>query len=260
MKQGNMHSLAVDRIAEWIVSERFPVGTALPIEQKLCEELGVSRTIVREAVKTLAAKGMVEVAPKLGSRVLPETLWNLFDPQVLGWRLNFREAGAVAEDLTELRMLFEPAAARFAATRAGYSEKRAIRHAYERMAKAEGRSDAFSQADIEFHKLILGASHNSFMSRLAPLVEILIQTTLALYAEGGWDSEHIESASLPLHAALADAIAAGDAAGADRAARSIIETAQTDMHRALKRLAAETTPARVEAAGQPSTKGHSVED
>lgn len=237
MRQGNMHSFAVGRIAEWIVSERFPVGAALPIEQKLCEELGVSRTIVREAVKTLAAKGMVEVAPKLGSRVLPESLWNMFDPQVLGWRLSFRQAGAVAEDLTELRLLFEPAAARFAATRASYSEKREIRYAYERMAQAEGRSQAFSKADIEFHTLILRACHNTFLSRLASLVEILIQTTLDLYSEGGWDSEHIESASLPLHAALAEAIAAEDADGADAAARSIIETAQADMRRALQRLA-----------------------
>lgn len=237
MKQGNMHAFAVDRIAEWIVSERFPVGAALPIEQKLCEQLGVSRTIVREAVKTLAAKGMVEVAPKLGSRVLPESLWNMFDPQVLGWRLSFREAGVVAEDLTELRLLFEPAAARFAATRASYSEKRSIREAYQRMAAAEGRSQAFSRADIEFHTLILGACHNTFLSRLAPLVDILIQTTLDLYSEGGWDSKHIESASLPLHAALAEAISEGNAEAADAAARSIIETAQNDMREALQRLA-----------------------
>ncbi|WID95111.1 FadR/GntR family transcriptional regulator [Bosea vestrisii] len=236
-----MHSFAVDRIAEWIVSERFPVGAALPIEQKLCEELGVSRTIVREAVKTLAAKGMVEVAPKLGSRVLPENLWNMFDPQVLGWRLSFREAGVVAEDLTELRLLFEPAAARFTATRASYSEKRAIRHAYEQMAEAEGRSQAFSKADIAFHTLILDACHNSFLRRLAPLVEILIQTTLDLYAEGGWDSEHIESASLPLHAALAEAISEGNADAAERAACAIIKTAQDDMRRAVTRLATKGT-------------------
>lgn len=259
MKQGNMHSFAVDRIAEWIVKERFPIGAALPIEQKLCEELGVSRTIVREAVKTLAAKGMVEVAPKLGSRVLPESLWNMFDPQVLGWRLSFRQAGTIAEDLTELRLLFEPAAARFAATRASYSEKRAIRHAYERMAEAEGRSHAFSEADIEFHTLILGACHNTFLSRLAPLVEILIQTTLDLYSEGGWDSEHIESASLPLHAALAAAISESDAEAADTAARSIIETAQHDMRRALTRQSTANS-AGPDPARRQFTKGRSVED
>ncbi len=258
MKQRNMHSLTVDRIAEWIVSERFPAGTALPIEQKLCEELGVSRTIVREAVKTLAAKGMVEVAPKLGSRVQPESQWNMFDPQVLEWRLSFRHAGTVAEDLTELRLLFEPAAARFAATRASYSEKRAIRQAYERMVKAEGRSQAFSEADIELHALILGACHNTFLSRLAPLVEILIQTTLDLYAEGGWDSEHIESASLPLHGALTDAICDGNAEAADAAARSIIQTAQDDMRRALSR--ADMAPAATRPHIRQHKKGTSVED
>ena len=238
MKQGNMHAFAVDRIAEWIVSERFLAGAALPIEQKLCEELGVSRTIVREAVKTLAAKGMVEVAPKVGSRVLPEKLWNMFDPQVLAWRLNHREPNVVAEDLTELRLLFEPAAARFASTRANYSEKRAIRMAYERMAVAEGRSQSFYKADIEFHVLILEACHNTFLARLAPLVEILIQTTLDLYSEGGWDPKHIQSASLPLHGALAEAVVNGDEKAADAASRAIIETAQTDMRRALTKFRA----------------------
>lgn len=238
MKQGNMHSIAVDRIAEWIVSGRFAIGSALPIEQKLCEELGVSRTVVREAVKTLAAKGMVDIAPKIGSRILTENQWNMFDPQVLDWRLRFREAGVVAEDLTELRLLFEPAAARFAATRASYSEKRAIRNAYDRMAEAEGRPQDFARADVEFHALILAASHNTFLSRLAPLFEIVIQTTLDLYAEGGWDAGHIETASVPLHAALAAAIADGDADAADNAARKIIQTAQGDMRKALQGLAA----------------------
>jgi len=259
MKQGNMHSFAVDRIAGWIVSERFPIGTALPIEQKLCEELGVSRTIVREAVKTLAAKGMVEVAPKLGSRVQPENMWNMFDPQVLGWRLNFRDAGNVAEDLTELRLLFEPAAASFAATRASYTQKRAIRQSFERMVEAEGRSQDFSRADIEFHTLILGACHNTFLSRLAPLVEILIRTTLDLYTAGGWNPEHIESASLPLHAALTEAILDGRADAADAAARSIIQTAQSDMRRALA-----GRPNAIPAATAPDVhqrrKGPSVED
>lgn len=231
-----MHALAVGRIAEWIVRERFKVGAALPVEQSLCDELGVSRSIVREAVKTLAAKGMLEVAPKLGSRVLPETMWNMFDPQVLSWRLNFRQAGAVAEDLIELRMLFEPSAASFAATRANFDEKRAIRFAYERMAAAEGRPEEFSRADVEFHTLILTACHNSFLSRLAPLVEILIVTTLELYSEGGWDAHHIERASIPLHGDLADAIMRGDPQAADKASRSIIERANADMARALQGL------------------------
>jgi DNA-binding FadR family transcriptional regulator len=238
-----MHSLTVGRIAEWIVRERFKAGTALPVEQNLCDELGVSRSVVREAVKTLSAKGMVEVAPKLGSRVLPEAMWNMFDPQVLRWRLNFRQAGAVAEDLIELRVLFEPPAASFAATRANYDEKRAIRFAYERMVAAEGQPNEFSRADIEFHTLVLKAGHNSFLSRLAPLVEILITTTLDLYSEGGWDAEHIERASIPLHGALADAIVGGDAPGADNASRLIIERARSDMSSALHRMA-NVRPAR----------------
>jgi DNA-binding FadR family transcriptional regulator len=111
------------------------------------------------------------------------------------------------------------------------------------MVAAEGQPNEFSRADIEFHTLVLKAGHNSFLSRLAPLVEILITTTLDLYSEGGWDAEHIERASIPLHGALADAIVGGDAPGADNASRLIIERARSDMSSALHRMA-NVRPAR----------------
>lgn len=96
----------------------------------------------------------------------------------------------------------------------------------------------FSRADIDFHVLILEACRNTFLARFAPLVEILIQTTLDLYSEGGWYPKHIQGASLPLHGALTETIANGDEKAADAVSRSIIETAQIDMWRALTRFAA----------------------
>lgn len=255
MERGNTHSFAVDRIAEWIVTERFPAGAALPVEQKLCEELQVSRAVVREAIKTLAAKRMVDVAPKLGSRVLPESLWDIFDPQVLRWRLDHRQAGTIAEDLTELRLLVEPAAARFAAIGASYNEKRAIRSAYLRMVETEGKPQAFYEADIEFHRLILGACHNAFLARMAPLVAILIQTTLDRYSEGGWDQQYIETSSLPLHGSLAAAISEGRPDDADAAARSIISAARDDMRRTIRFLDTETSDETL-----PPLKGNSTDE
>ena len=86
---------AAARPCLWIAADRHAAGTVLPIEAELCQILGVSRTIVREAIKTLAAKGMVAVTPKLGSRVLDEDSWHMFDPRVLQWRRAFRNSGAV---------------------------------------------------------------------------------------------------------------------------------------------------------------------
>ena len=229
MSQKNLHASAVDKIAEWIVTDRYPAGTALPIETELCEALGVSRTVVREAVKTLSAKGMVVVAPKLGSRVLDESSWQMFDPQVLRWRLVFRDARNVAEDLVELRLLLEPAAAGLAALRATHSECREMRRALEAMQAAAGELENYGLADMRFHRLIFLACHNSFLTRLAPLIEMLVSTTVNLYAETGWNASHIRRAALPLHGKLMDAIDNGEPALAEAAAKAIIFRAHKDM-------------------------------
>jgi len=229
VNERNLHASAVDRIAEWIVTERHPAGSALPVEAELCAALGVSRTVVREAIKTLAAKGMVEVGRKLGTRVCDERAWQLFDPQVLGWRLGFRDAPNVAEDLVELRLLLEPAAAGLAAQRAGHSDRRELRRTYEAMIAAGGELSTYGEADVQFHRLIFRASHNVFLTRLAPLVEILISKTLRLYADTGWNADHIRRAALPLHGKLAEAIIDADAAGAEAAAKAIISRAYEDM-------------------------------
>lgn len=237
MSKKTLHESTVDQLAEWIVTDRYPAGTALPIEAELCAALGVSRTVVREAIKTLSAKGMVAVAPKLGSRVLDERSWHMFDPQVLQWRLAFRNARNVAEDLVELRLLLEPAAAGLAAQRATHSERREIRRAFETMEAAAGELDAYGLADVRFHKALLLACHNSFLTRLAPLIEILISTTLDLYADTGWNASHIRRAALPLHGKVMEAIAVGDSAAAEAAAKAIISRAYEDM-------ALPTAPAR----------------
>jgi GntR family transcriptional regulator, galactonate operon transcriptional repressor len=219
----------VDKLAEWIVSERFAAGGTLPVEARLCEELGVSRTTLREAIKTLAAKGMVEVSPKLGSRVLDESAWQIFDPQVLRWRLQFNSAHRVAEDLVELRMMLEPAAAALAAERADWTQRREIRDAYQRMERSVGKRQAFQHADIRFHKLILLACRNLFLVRLAPLMETLISTTLDLYAEAGWNAKHIERAGIPLHGDMMQAIVDGRPDDAREASAQIIARARQDM-------------------------------
>src|SRR5882757_2992210 len=104
-----------------IASGEFRPGDTLPIESELCQAYGVSRSTIREAVKNLAAKRLVEVSPKVGTRVLPFADWNLLDPDVLSWRLNAQFDERIIEDLYEVRQCFEPRAC-FLAARDGADE------------------------------------------------------------------------------------------------------------------------------------------
>src|ERR1700684_3109251 len=98
-----------------IVSGEFGPGDSLPIESALCQAYGVSRSTIREAVKDRSAKRLLEVAPKVDTRVLPFANWNLLDPEVLSWRLNAQFDSRIVEDLYEMRQCFEPRACYLAA-------------------------------------------------------------------------------------------------------------------------------------------------
>jgi DNA-binding FadR family transcriptional regulator len=124
---------AVDTIAGWIVGGRFGPGDTLPIEPAMGGELAVSRTVVREALKTLTAKGLVITGPRLGTRVRPRADWNHFDPDVVNWRLEAGVDAAFVRELMQLRLMIEPAAARLAARAATPEDIGAAEGAYRSM-------------------------------------------------------------------------------------------------------------------------------
>ena len=132
----NVHGNTVDQLGEDIVSGRYAVGAALPPEPMLCETLGVSRTVIREAVKSLVAKGLLVTGPKLGTRVLPEEHWNWFDPDVVVWQSKIGFTREFLRDLQELRRVVEPAAVRLAAERATAADIANIEEAYAGMRAA----------------------------------------------------------------------------------------------------------------------------
>ena len=111
----NVHGTTVDLLGHAIISGSYAVGSSLPPEPLLCEQLGVSRTVVREAVKSLVAKGLIITGPKLGTRVLPEDQWNWFDPDVISWQSQLGLTHEFLKDLQDLRRVVEPAAVRMAA-------------------------------------------------------------------------------------------------------------------------------------------------
>jgi DNA-binding FadR family transcriptional regulator len=216
---------SVDRIATWIVGGRFRPGDVLPIEPALGKELGVSRTVVREALKALNAKGLVVTGPRVGTRVRPISDWNLFDVDVLDWRLAAGVDTAFVRDLVELRLAIEPAAARLAARFGDAADHAALGAAYARMVEAVAGRGSYLAADLAFHQAVLQAAHNQFIAGLAPAFSALLRVSFRLSVK----SRAGAKASLPMHRRLKDAIVARDVPAAERAIAKLIESARADI-------------------------------
>ena len=143
-----------------IVRGEFSKDNPFPIEGELCRRFGVSRSILREAVKMLTAKGLLGARPRQGTFVQPEEQWNLLDPDVLRWLLECKVSLDLLIEFNEIRLAVEPAAAALAARFAGEKGNAAIAEAIARMQAAErGEEDALA-ADIAFHIAVLHASGN----------------------------------------------------------------------------------------------------
>jgi DNA-binding FadR family transcriptional regulator len=163
-----------------IVSGEFRPGDSLPIEADLCLEYGVSRSTVREAVKNLAAKRLIEVAPKLGTRVLPFADWNLLDPDVLSWRLNAQFDERIIEDLYEVRQCFEPRACYLAARYATVEDHDRIRRRYADMVSMLGQAALAAGAEAEFHLAIIAATHNGLFVTIGGAVKTALRVSFGL--------------------------------------------------------------------------------
>lgn len=106
----NFHQQIVDALGSSIVAGHFAEGIQLPTEPELANTYGASRLIIREAMKSLAAKGLVSIRPRTGTHVLPRSKWNLFDPSVLDWYARLPPDKKLMADLMELRQAIEPQA------------------------------------------------------------------------------------------------------------------------------------------------------
>ena len=107
-----LHGEVVHTIGLQIVSGHLRPGDPLPPEDELTSDLAVSRTVLREAVRVLAAKGLVLARPKTGTRVRERSDWNILDPDVLSWRAEAGYDQKLYEETTEVRLAIEPLAAR----------------------------------------------------------------------------------------------------------------------------------------------------
>jgi len=226
----NVHGNAVDYLGSAIVAGRFGPGGALPPEPQLCEELGVSRTVVRESVKSLVARGLIQTGPKVGTRVRPGNVWNWFDPDVIAWQAR---AGLTAEfirDLQDLRLIFEPAATRLAAQRATAQDIAELESAYAGMVEAVESAGDYVQSDLRFHQGMIRASHNRMLETMEQALGALLRTSFEIATT----RKNGPRDSLPMHRAVLDALIAHDPDRAEQAIRALIDDAHRDMAQVLQ--------------------------
>jgi len=193
-------------------------GKRFPTEAELTIQHGVSRSVTREAVKMLTAKGLLSARPKQGTIVQPAASWNLFDADVLRWLLERKFSIALLRHFNELRLAIEPAAAALAAVNTDAEAKTLIRVGYDRMVAAEAGDDDPLDADIAFHLAILRGSDNPFFVQFQEVVSTALRTSIRFT-----NRFKGRSASLPAHKAVLDAIEAGEQLAARSAMKAIID-------------------------------------
>jgi DNA-binding FadR family transcriptional regulator len=207
----------VDTVGSAIVRGEYQ-GRPFPTEAELSREHGISRSVTREAIKMVTAKGLLGARPKIGTFVQPEESWNLFDIDVLRWLMEQKLSSALLRQFNELRLTVEPQAAAWAARRATPAQVTAILSGLTRMREAaEGNDDPLS-ADIDFHVAVLRASGNPFLSQFRDIVTTALRTSIRITNRQAGGKACIED-----HAAVYNAIAAGKPDVASAAMANLIE-------------------------------------
>ena len=204
----NLYEYVVEELGLRIIRGDYLPGDTLPNEDLLCREFEVSRGVLREATKVLVQKGLIRSRPRIGTRVQASELWNLFDPDLLTWKL--RDGGkehVFFKKVTEVRRMVESEGARLAAIRADEGEIATIQTVYEQLADLLADSDRYRYEtylplDVKFHTAILDASHNELLAQIGLLMR---QAVLAARRLDTWDL-NIQRESLPYHLAILEAI------------------------------------------------------
>jgi DNA-binding FadR family transcriptional regulator len=218
-----LHGSIARKLGISIVSGEYKPGDLLDGEISSSEQFAVSRTAYREAVRILAAKGLVDARPKVGTRINSKSKWHLLDPDVLVWIFESEPDLAVLNSLFELRNVVESAAAGFAATRRSAAHLKTMRLALERMATHTLVAEAGRQADLDFHATILNATNNPFIISLASGVSAAIKATTVFKSRGP-----LRRDPMPDHIRVFEAIAAKNPTMAAQAMRELIVLARDD--------------------------------
>lgn len=214
-----LHGQLVQQLGQMIVSGDLGADRPL-VPEEIGQRFEVSRTVVRESLRVLEAKGLVSARPNVGTRVRPVSDWNLLDPDIIEWRAFGPQRDDQRRELCELRWTIEPLAARLAAGHGREDIQQRLGDMVEIMGHslAQGDGITFSRADAEFHTLLIQLAGNRMLEHLSGIV------SAALQVSGGpvTGCERPHETSLAHHARIVDALAAGDAHAAESAMRQLL--------------------------------------
>lgn len=227
----------VSGLGRRIVAGEWQSGETLPTETVLMEQLGVGRSVVREAIRILNAKGLVRSRQMAGTSVLPRSSWRLLDPDLIHWRMEAADRNALLLDLLQVRLVLEPGVV-WTATAFGSDAAKARIHAAwkawvavlsEKSAPGAQRAH-FIEQDLEFHRSFLVAVESELLEQLFSVIEAALSLMIDVQMQTRGSRTALvgmEDAST-LHTEVYNAFAAGDADGAEQAMRRLIQSAMAD--------------------------------
>jgi DNA-binding FadR family transcriptional regulator len=218
----SLYNKVAHDLGQRIVRGDYKPGALLPNEAECGQIYKVSRTAVREAVKMLSAKGLIQSRPKIGSRVEPRTSWNLLDRDVLGWYCATVDFQKFAHDVQLIRFMIEPEAAALAAMNRTGAQMAEIESSYRAMAEGVNDEAAWNAADVRFHLAVLNASGNEFIPPFGRVIESLLANLFSVTV--GYLRNRVRV--LPLHEAILEAIKARKPDAARRAVRRLLDSTQ----------------------------------
>ncbi|GGL75681.1 GntR family transcriptional regulator [Curtobacterium citreum] len=227
-----LHAQVLETLGQQIVDGLLRPGTVVRPEA-VAEEYGVSRSVVREALRVLQSLGLVEPRQRVGTLVRPASSWELLAPTVIRWRGASPAYFAQQRELLELRLGVEPVAAALAATNVGTDatdgtdRTAAVLAAATDMAAACDRDDsrAYLEADVRFHRALLAASGNAVFAHFAGTVEALLRTRTSESRDTITRWTHDAAAR---HVAVARAVVDGDADAASSAATALLRVTRDE--------------------------------
>lgn len=229
--RGRLHAMVAHQLGVAIVAGKLAPGQVLDDEVRSSEELKVSRTAYREAMKILGAKGLVDSRPKIGTRINPRDRWNHLDPDVLAWSFETTPDESFINDLFELRSIIEPQAAALAAARRNKGELARMELALQVMERETLASPEGQAADRDFHSALLDATRNEALKSLSSGISAAVRWT-SIFKQ----REHaLPRDPVPDHVKVFEAIAAGKARNARMAMEKLIRLSFEDMRSSMTR-------------------------
>ncbi|WP_454857385.1 FadR/GntR family transcriptional regulator [Rhizobium binxianense] len=212
----------VHELGRRIVSGKIPSGSTLPNEPELVEQFGISRTVVREAMKCLAGKGLVEIKTRTGTRVKERSYWHHLDTDVMVWYYETGPSLEIMRSIKDLRRVLEPEATARAAARGTDADIAAIASAYDDMVASIGDVNANADADLRFHTAIFAATQNMIYAQLIDLIAVAIYANRSI--SGYQEVMEGQKRSLPYHKDVLDAIVARDPDAALAASHRLLDS------------------------------------